>query len=106
MSYCNIVNLLMPAMKQAGKNLTWAKVAKNLGQTGAAPAAYLSNGQGSFGKNKRYFADNIHLVNLVGANAQTAKDAKGLFNGCPAPTSCFIPELVDGKEWFPVAQNG
>jgi hypothetical protein len=106
MSYCNIVNLLMPAMKKAGRNLTWAKVAKNLEQTGTAPAAYLSNGQGSFGKGKHYFADNIHLVTLVGANTQTAKDANGLFNGCPAPTSCFIPQLIDGKEWFPVTQNG
>ena len=106
MSYCNIVNLLMPAMKKAGKNLTWAKVAKHLGETGSAPAGYLSNGEGTLAKNKRYFADNIHLVTLVGANAQTPKDAKGLFNGCPAPTSCFIPELVDGKEWFPVTQTG
>jgi hypothetical protein len=104
MSYCNIVNLLVPAMKRAGRNLTWNKVAKELEKTGTAPAGYLSNGEGSLGKGKHYFADNIHVVNLSGANKDTPEDAHGLFNGCPAPTSCFIPQLVDGKEWFPVTQ--
>lgn len=100
MSYCNIASLLMPAIKKAGKNLTWNKVAKNLGKTGTAPAAYLSGGQGSLGKNKRYFSDRVHLVTLNSANTETAKDANGLFNGCPAPVPCFIPQLVDGEEWF------
>jgi hypothetical protein len=105
MSYCNIASVLMPAIKKAGKQLTWNKVAKALEQTGTAPAAYLSDGQGSLRKGKHYFADNVHLVTLNPATAQTAKDANGLFNGCPAPVPCFIPQLVDGKEWFPLAQG-
>jgi hypothetical protein len=105
MSYCNIASLLMPAIKKAGKNLTWAKVVKNLEKTGTAPAAYLSGGEGSLGKNKHYFADQVHLVTLNPAGTDTPKDANGLFNGCPAPVPCFVPQLVDGEEWFPVSQK-
>lgn len=105
MSYCNIASLLMPAIKKAGKNLSWNKVAKALEKTGTAPAGYLSDGQGSLGKNKHYFADKIHVVTLNAANTDTAKDANGLFNGCPAPVPCFVPQLVDGEEWFAVSES-
>jgi len=105
MSYCNIASLLMPAIKKAGKNLTWGKVVKNLEKTGTAPAAYISGGEGSLGKGKHYFADRVHLVTLNAANTQTPKDAHGLFNGCPAPVPCFIPQLVDGEEWFAFAKS-
>jgi len=101
--YCTIMSLLLPAMKKAGKNLTWAKVAKNLEAVKSAPAAYLSNGEGGFAKNKHYFAKNVHVVTLNPANAQTPVDANGLFNGCPAPVNCWVPQLVDGKEWFPIS---
>jgi len=100
---CQIMNLLLPAIKQAGKNPTWAKIAKNLENTGKAPAIYNSNGEGSYTAKKHYFADNVHLVTLNSANAQTAKDANGTFNGCPAPVNCWIPQLVNGQEWAPIA---
>ena len=96
---CQIMNLLLPAIEKAGKKLTWAKVAKNLEKTNG-PAIYASGGQGSYTPKKHYFNDNVHLVTLAAANAQTAKDANGLFNGCPAPVNCWIPQLIDGTEWF------
>jgi hypothetical protein len=99
---CNMMSLLLPAMEKAGKNLTWPKVAANLAQTSSAPAIYMSGGVGGFAKNKHYFATKVHLVVLNPANPQTAKDAAGLFNGCPAPVNCWVPQPVDGAEWFPV----
>jgi hypothetical protein len=100
--YCSMTNLLLPAIKKAGKKLTWDKVAANLEKTTSAPAILMSGGEGGFGKGKHYFAKNVHLVRLNAANAQTAKDANGLFNGCPAPVNCWIPQLVDGQEWSPI----
>jgi len=70
-----------------------------------APAAYMSNGEGGFAKNKTYFVNQVHLMSLNAANAQTAKDANGLFNGCPAPVNCWIPQLVGGQEWFPIPKG-
>jgi hypothetical protein len=102
---CQQMNLLLPAIEKAGKNPTWAKVAKNLEKQSNVPAIYMSNGQGSFSAKKHYLGDNVHLVTLAGANAQTAKDANGLFNGCPAPVNCFIPTPINGEEWFSI-QSG
>ncbi len=99
---CQIMNMLLPAIKKAGKNPTWAKVASNLEKTSSAPGIYLSDGKGGFTPKKHYYADYVHLVTLNGANAQTPKDANGLFNGCPAPVNCWVPQLVDGQEWFPI----
>lgn len=102
--YCTIMSLLIPSMKKAGKNLTWDKVAKNIEAIQSAPASYLSDGEGGFAKNKHYFANNVHVVTLNAANAQTPVDANGLFNGCPAPVNCWVPVLAaDGKEWFPTS---
>jgi hypothetical protein len=100
---CTISSLLYPAMKKAGKKLTWDKVHANLIKTTKAPAAYLSNGEGGFAKNKPYFTNQVHLVTLTGANETTAKDANGTFNGCTIPRPCWVPSEVDGKEWFPIA---
>lgn len=100
--YCNITNVLLPAIKKAGKNLTWDKVARNMERMTSVDTIYLSGGKGSFGKDKHYLADNVHLVVLNPANTQTPRDANGLFNGCPAPVNCWVPQLVDGKEWFPI----
>jgi hypothetical protein len=97
--------LLLPAIKKAGKNPTWPKVYDNLLKTTKAPAAYMSNGEGGFAKNKTYFVNQVHLMSLNAANAQTAKDANGLFNGCPAPVNCWIPQLVGGQEWFPIPKG-
>jgi hypothetical protein len=97
-----MVSLLHAAMKKAGKNLTWAKVADNLRTMRSVPGAGLSDGDVGFGKNKQYAAKNLHVMKLQGATTDTPKDANGLFNGCPAPVNCWIPQLTEGKEWFPI----
>jgi len=102
---CTQMALLLPAIKKAGKNPTWPKVYDNLLKTTKAPGAYMSNGEGGFAKNKTYFVNQVHLMSLNAANAQTAKDANGLFNGCPAPVNCWIPQLVGGQEWFPIPKG-
>lgn len=99
---CTIMGLLAPALRKAGKNPTWAKVHRNLMKTTDAPAAYMSDGRSGFGSDKPYFATSVHLMTLRVANASTAPDAHGLFDGCPAPVNCWVPQTVDGQEWFPV----
>lgn len=102
MFYCTIATQVLPAIKKAGKKLTWAKVAKNLEKVKSGDAMYLSDGEGSFSKKKRYYADNVHLVTLNTASAQTPVDANGTFDGCPAPVNCWVPVIVNGQEWFPI----
>ena len=38
------------------------------------------------------------------ATTATQPDANGLYNGCPAPVNCWVPQEVDGAEWVPVQQ--
>ena len=102
---CTIMRTLLPAIEKAGKNPTWDKVYKNILKSGKGGAAYMSNGEGQFAKNKPYYATQVHVAELNTANAQTAKDANGTFNGCPVPVNCFVPTLIDGQEWFPVVQR-
>lgn len=101
---CTMMSLLIPAIKKAGRNLTWAKVHRNLMKTTSAPGAYMSDGKGGFADGKPYFANDVHLQRLTVATASTPKDANGTYNGCPQPTNCFIPQLVDGREWFPIVE--
>jgi hypothetical protein len=104
---CTIASVLLPAIKKAGKNPTWEKVHANLLATTSAPAAYMSNGKGGFDKNKPYFANPVmHFETVAGASGDTAQDANGLFNGCATPANCWIPDLVDGQEWFDVGGKG
>jgi hypothetical protein len=98
---CTIASFLLPAIKKAGKALTWDKVYSNIMATTNGPAAFMSQGKGGFGKNKPYFANpTMHFEDMAGATADTAKDANGLYNGCAIPANCWIPKLVNGKEWF------
>jgi hypothetical protein len=98
---CNIMKVLLPAMKAAGKKLTWEKVADNLTKTTKTELAYLSDGKGGFGPKKHWASESVHLVVSTGADADTPQDANGeTFNGCAGPWNCWVPQLVDGKEWF------
>jgi hypothetical protein len=103
--------VLIPAIAKAGKNPTWDKVYKNILKSGKGDAAYMSNGEGQFAKNKPYYATQVHIETLMHietlnpANAQTPKEANGTFAGCPAPVNCWVPTLIDGQEWFPVVQR-
>ena len=99
---CTMMALLASALRKAGKSPTWDKVHRSLLKTTDAPAAYMSDGRGGFGPAKPYFARSVHLMTLRIANASTPPDANGLFNGCPAPVNCWVPQAVDGQEWFPV----
>ena len=101
---CMIANVLLPAMKKAGKNLTWDKVWNNLMATTDGGTVYLSNGKGGFAKNKPYLADPVmHFTEMVGnAATATADPTTKLFNGCAIPAPCFAQKLVDGKDWQPV----
>lgn len=102
---CTMMSVLIPAIAKAGKSVTWDKVYKNILKTGKGPAAYMSNGEGQFAKGKPYYATQVHVETLNTANADTAKDAKGTFNGCPAPVNCWVPVPVGEQEWFPVVQR-
>ncbi len=100
---CTITTLILDAIKKAGKNLTWSKVAANLQKVKKGPAAMMSDGQGTFSKTKPYYADFAHLVTLNAASPDVVKDANGLYNGCPVQTNCWIPAAAAGAtEWFPI----
>jgi hypothetical protein len=70
-----------------------------------SPAAYISGSTGGFAKNKPWFANQVHLERLTAATTATPPDANGLYNGCPAPVNCWVPQLVDGQEWFDAQQR-
>jgi hypothetical protein len=99
---CTMANLLLPAIKKAGKDVTWDKVYKNMMSVTSGPSAFMSNGKGGFGKNKPYWSTEMHLTEFNPVDPTTPKDAAGTFNGCPIPANCFVPILVNGKEWFPI----
>ena len=102
---CNVANLLLPAIKKAGKNLTWDKVYANIMNTTKAPMAYGSEGEGGYGKNKPYLPTKAQVAVLHYAKSDTPKDANGLYNGCPLPTTCFVPKTFGTQQWFPLPTN-
>ena len=102
---CTMVDLYVKALKKAGKNATPQDVYDALLTIKKSPAAYMSNGTGGFGKNKPWFATQVHVELLNPASTATAPDANGLYNGCPAPVNCWVPQEVDGTEWVTV-QSG
>jgi hypothetical protein len=103
---CNLTNILLPAIKNAGKNLTWDKVYANILNTKNIPAAHMSAGTGGYAKNKLYFPTKAEVAELHYADKDTPKDATtGLYNGCTAPTSCWVPKVYNGTQWFPLTAN-
>jgi hypothetical protein len=97
---CMLANLLLPAMKKAGKNLTWNKVHKNIMAVTDGPTAYMSDGKGGFGPKRPYYATDMHFMEFRFVDASTPQSADGNYNGCPIPVPCWVPVTVDGKEWF------
>jgi len=102
---CTLMNVLLPAMKKAGKDLTWEKVYDNVMKTSKAPIAYASDGEGGYSKNKPYLPTKVHLSQLAVAGPSTPKDANGLFNGCAVPQSCWVPLVVNGQDWYPIKNS-
>jgi hypothetical protein len=100
---CNLANILLPAIKKAGKDLTWDKVYANIQNTKSIPTAKLSGGTGGFSKTKSYFPTKLEVAELHYADKDTPKDATtGLFNGCTVPASCWVPKVYNGTQWFPI----
>ena len=99
---CTMTDLFVKALKKAGKNATPADVYDAMLTIKKGSAAYISNGTGGFAKNKPWFANQVHLEVLNPASTATPPDANGLYNGCPAPVNCWVPQLIDGQEWFVV----
>ena len=93
---CNIVYALKFAFENAGVNPTRDSFAAAL-KTYSGPAAQVSNGEGAFGSNKNYYATQMWQVEFRVVSADTPRGTDGKFNGCPAPTNCWIP--VTGQ-WF------
>ncbi len=103
---CNLANILLPAMKKAGKDLTWDKVYANIQNTKSLQTAKLSGGTGGFSKTKGYFPTKLEVAELHYADKDTPKDATtGLFNGCTVPASCWVPKVINGTQWFPIQTN-
>jgi hypothetical protein len=100
---CAMAELLLPAIKKAGKNLTWEKVYDNMVATSKLPLVSSSDGSGGLSKKKLFAPTKMHLEVLSAANADTPQDANGLYNGCPIPMNCWVPQIIDGQEWFPIS---
>ena len=99
---CMLANLLLPAMKKAGKNLTWDKVQKNIMAVTKAPAAYMSGGEGGFSAKRPYYAKKMQFRKYVNAGTSTPQNPDGTFAGCPLPIPCLIPQTVDGQQRYPI----
>jgi len=95
---CTIVYALQYAFEKAGVNPTRDSVAAAL-KTYSGPAAQISNGEGAFGEDKNFFSTNMWQVEFRIVPSDTPRGSDGTFNGCPAPTNCWVP--VSGQ-WFSI----
>ncbi|HJM27690.1 MAG TPA: ABC transporter substrate-binding protein [Acidimicrobiales bacterium] len=93
---CNIVNAMKHAFENAGVNPTRDSFAAAL-KTYSGFAATMSNGEGAFGPDKNYYSTQMWQVEFRVVSKDTPRGDDGKFNGCPAPTNCWIP--VTGT-WF------
>jgi ABC-type branched-subunit amino acid transport system substrate-binding protein len=97
---CTMLPLLRKALKRAGDDLTHESLHEAFLELGAGPAALMSDGEGSYAKNKPFYSTKVHAVTLQINEESQALDANGeTYNGCPAPVNCWIP--VTGN-WFEV----
>lgn len=92
---CSILPMIEHALTNAGVNPTRDSFAEAL-RTYEGPLAFLSNGEGTFGPEKNFFATQMWAVEFRLADLETPRGDDGTFNGCPAPTNCWAP--VTG-EW-------
>jgi len=93
---CTIVYALKHAFENAGVNPTRDSFAAAL-KTYSGPAAQISNGEGRFGQDKNFFSTQMWQMEFRIVPTDTPRGSDGRFNGCPAPTNCWIP--VTGT-WF------
>jgi hypothetical protein len=95
---CTIVYALKYAFENAGVNPTRDSFAAAL-KTYSGPAAQISKGEGAFEEDKNFFSTSMWQVEFRIVPADTPRGSDGKFNGCPAPTNCWVP--VSGQ-WFSI----
>ena len=93
---CTIIYALQHAFENAGVNPTRDSVAAAL-KTYSGPAAQMSKGEGAFGEEKNFFSTHMWQLEFRIVPGDTPRGSDGTFNGCPAPTNCWVP--VSGQ-WF------
>ncbi len=97
---CTMLPLLKQALEDAGEDLTHASLYEAFLGIESAEGALISDGEGGFGPDKPFFANNMRAVTLVVNTPDAPLDANGeTYNGCPVPVNCWIP--VTGN-WFPI----
>ncbi len=96
---CSISNIIKLGLEAAGVNPTRASFIEAILGLGDVPLALIGGGTGTFAPGKPYAANAVHVVKVTAANAQTAPDANGLYNGCAAPVNCGVIT----SDWNPIA---
>ena len=87
---CALMNILNLGLSAAGVNPTRASFVEAVLNLGEVPLALAGGGTGLFAPDKPYAANAVHTVKITGADATTAPDANGLYNGCAAPIACGV----------------
>ena len=95
---CVMVRLVQEALTNGGINPTRDSVAEAMKQI-SGPMAQRSNGEGSFGPDKNFYANQMWAVRLNFVEDDTPRGDDGTFDGCAAPATCWIP--VTG-EWITI----
>jgi hypothetical protein len=95
---CSLMNIMKLALEAAGVNPTRASFVEAALGLGEVPLANIGGGTGILEPGKPYAANAVHTVRMVGADATTAPDANGLYNGCSYPGACAI--VV--SDWSPI----
>jgi ABC-type branched-subunit amino acid transport system substrate-binding protein len=96
---CSISNIIKLGLEAAGVNPTRASFMEAILGLGDVPLALIGGGTGTFAPGKPFAANAVHVVKVTAANAQTAPDANGLYNGCAAPVNCGVVT----SDWTPIA---
>lgn len=96
---CTISNIIKLGLEAAGVNPTRASFIEAILNLGDVPLALIGGGTGTFAPGKPFAANAVHVVKVTAANAQTAPDANGLYNGCAAPVNCGVIT----SDWTPIA---
>lgn len=96
---CSISNIIKLGLEAAGVNPTRASFIEAILNLGDVPLALIGGGTGTFAPGKPFAANAVHVVKVTAANAQTAPDANGLYNGCAAPVNCGVIT----SDWTPIA---
>ena len=103
---CTMSYLFTQALKGAGRTRPPRRCTTASLKITNAPVHVRVERRRRIREEQEYFAKEVHLETIQAADRETPKDpATGLYGGCPAPRTCFIPVLVGGHEWFPVVQG-